>query len=81
VSGAAGGPWTTVVEVSGEDEWLPRFQFTELSASQAVNGVRYVRLTLRSPQVPDFATTCPDGPFAGCVFLDFTELEVFGPAS
>jgi hypothetical protein len=75
------GPWSEVVDVRGEDEWLPPFQFTELSASTAVRGVRFVRVTLRSPQVPDIATNCPAGAFAGCVFMAFTELEVFGRAS
>ena len=74
-------PWTKVVDVSGEGNWLPRFTFTQLQASQAVPNVQYVRLTLNSPQVPSFATTCPNGPYAGCQFTDFTELEVFGPPS
>ncbi len=74
----ANGSWVTVVNVRGAANWLPRFQFTQLTASQAVAGVRYVRLTLRSPQVPDFATNCPNGPYGGCQFTDFTELEVYG---
>ncbi len=78
VAPAASGPWTTVVDVNGEANWLPRTQFTDLSASQAVNNVQYVRLTLNSPQVPDFTTNCPNGPYGGCTFTDFTELEVFG---
>ncbi|HEY7042712.1 MAG TPA: discoidin domain-containing protein, partial [Nocardioidaceae bacterium] len=73
-----GTTWTTVVDVNGEANWLGRFQYTNVAASQAVAGVQYVRLTLNSPQVPDFATNCPDGAFAGCQFTDFTELEVFG---
>ncbi len=78
VAPAASGPWTTVVDVNGEANWLPRVQFTNLSASQAVANVQYVRLTLNSPQVPDFATNCPNGPYGGCTFMDFAELEVFG---
>ncbi len=78
VSTAATGPWTTVVDVNGEANWLPRTQFTDLSASQAVNNVQFVRLTLNSPQVPDFATNCPSPNYGGCTFTDFTELEVFG---
>jgi hypothetical protein len=31
-----------------------------------------------SPQVPDFATNCPDGAYGGCQFTDMTELQVFG---
>jgi len=74
----AAGPWTTVVNRNGEAEWLPRFQFTQLSASQAVPGVRFVRFTINSPQVPDFGTNCPDGAFDGCTFMALTEMEVFG---
>ena len=37
-----------------------------------------MRFTMLSPQVPDFATNCPDGAFGGCEFTDLTELEVFG---
>jgi hypothetical protein len=88
VSSSATGPWTEVVNVDGDDTadpaptgWLPRFTYTNLAASQAVADVSFVRLTLRSPQVPDFATNCPDGPFGGCEFTDFTELEVFGEPS
>lgn len=81
VASAPGGPWTTVVSVSGEGNWLPRYQYSSLSASTAVANVQYVRLTLRSPQVPSFASNCPAGAYAGCQFTDFTELEVFGPLS
>jgi extracellular elastinolytic metalloproteinase len=69
-----------VLDVRGEDEWLPPFQFTRVAASRAVTGARFVRLTVRSPQVPDLATNCPDGAFDGCVFMAFTEMEVFGRA-
>jgi hypothetical protein len=62
----------------GEDNWLPRYQFTNVASSAPVTGVRYVRFTIETPQVPDFDTNCPDGPYAGCVFMDLTELEVFG---
>jgi len=88
VASSATGPWTEVVNVDGDDTadpaptgWLPRFTYTNLAASQAVADVSFVRLTLRSPQVPDFATNCPDGAFGGCEFTDFTELEVFGEPS
>ncbi len=74
----ATGSYVTVVDINGQSNWLPRFEYTNLPSSQAVPGVQYVRLTLRSPQVPDFATNCPNGPFGGCTFTDFTEIEVFG---
>jgi extracellular elastinolytic metalloproteinase len=73
-----GTTWTTVVDRSGQANWLPRFRFTNLTASQAVANVQFVRLTINGPQVPDFATSCPGGNFSGCSFMDFTELEVFG---
>ncbi len=88
VSSSATGPWTEVVNVDGDDTadpaptgWLPRFTYTNVAADQAVSGVQFVRLTLRSPQVADFATNCPGGNFSGCSFTDFTELEVFGTTS
>ena len=32
-----------------------------------------------TPQVPgDFATTCTAGGYAGCEFMDMTELAVYG---
>jgi extracellular elastinolytic metalloproteinase len=40
--------------------------------------VRYVRFTMRSPQVPHFATNCPQGPFGGCQLTALSELAVFG---
>ena len=40
--------------------------------------MQYVKFTMLSPQVPDFATNCPSPNYAGCQFTDMTELEVFG---
>ena len=41
--------------------------------------VTYVKFTMLRPQVPgDFATTCTAGGFAGCEFMDMTELAVYG---
>jgi len=75
------GPWTEVASRQGETNWLPRYQYTNVSADQPMTGVRYVRFTIRSPQVPEpFDQNCPNGPYAGCVFMDLTELEVFGTA-
>jgi hypothetical protein len=39
--------------------------------------VRFVRFTVLSPQVPNFATTCP-GSDSGCEYTDLSELAVFG---
>jgi hypothetical protein len=56
-------------------------RFNEVDPSVPANGVQYVRFTITSNQVPNFATTCPGGAFAGCSFTDLTELEVFGSPS
>ncbi len=40
--------------------------------------VRYVRFTMLSNQTPDFARTCPDGPYSGCRRTDLSELAVYG---
>jgi hypothetical protein len=45
-----------------------------------VPNVRFVRFTILSPQVPNFATNCPAGAFGGCTFTDLSELAVFGSA-
>ena len=50
----------------------------EVTPTAGSTGVRYVRFTMLSNQTPDFATTCPDGPYSGCSFTDLTEIEVFG---
>jgi extracellular elastinolytic metalloproteinase len=53
-------------------------RINEVPADLSPAGVLYVRFTIRSNQVPDFAHNCPNGSFAGCQFADLTELEVFG---
>ena len=43
------------------------------------DAVTYVKFTMIRPQVPgDFATMCEGGGFAGCEFMDMTELAVYG---
>jgi len=43
--------------------------------------VNFVRFTMVNNQLPgDPATLCP-GPFSGCLFLDMSELEVYGAPS
>ena len=44
----------------------------------SVPDVEFVRFWMDSPQVPDITTNCPDGAFDGCVFMDMTEIQVFG---
>ena len=40
--------------------------------------MQYIRFTMVSPQLPgNPATVCP-GPFSGCLFMDMSEMEVFG---
>ncbi|CAN5542318.1 hypothetical protein BH18ACT8_BH18ACT8_10160 [soil metagenome] len=72
------GSYVEVASRSGEDNWLQQYRYTNVRSDTAVPNVRFVRFTIESPQVPDFATNCPNGPFAGCVFMDLAELEVFG---
>jgi hypothetical protein len=52
--------------------------YNTVSLSSAANNVQFVRLTITGNQVPDFATTCPNGPYSGCEFTDLTEFAVLG---
>jgi hypothetical protein len=45
-------------------------------AATASRNVRYVRFTMLSPNLLP-TQNCP-GPFAGCVFMDVSEIEVYG---
>jgi hypothetical protein len=57
-----------------------RYRYNEIAPDAPISGVRFVRFTMLSPQVPDFGTNCPDGAFGGCRFTDMSELQVFGTA-
>jgi extracellular elastinolytic metalloproteinase len=47
-------------------------------AAGTTAGITHLRFTMVSPQIPgDPATLCP-GPFSGCLFMDMSELEVYG---
>jgi len=72
-----GTTYTTAAE--GTFTSANRGKFNVVTPTAGTEGVQYVKFWMLSPQVPDFATTCPDGPFAGCTFTDMTEIEVFGP--
>jgi extracellular elastinolytic metalloproteinase len=74
-------PDGTTYTTAAEGTFTPtnRARFNVVTPTAGTIGVQYVKFWMLSPQVPDFATTCPDGPFAGCVFTDMTEIEVFGP--
>ncbi|MGA8245764.1 MAG: M36 family metallopeptidase [Nocardioides sp.] len=56
-------------------------QINSVTPTAGADGVRYVRFTIESNQVPDFASNCPDGAFDGCRYADMSELEVFGTPS
>ncbi|MFF1823775.1 M36 family metallopeptidase [Kribbella sp. NPDC058245] len=73
---ADGQTWATAQE--GEFTAANRGKFTELAPTANAGNVQYVRFTMLSPQVPDFANNCPAGAFGGCRFTDMTELQVFG---
>lgn len=55
-----------------------RYQYNEITAPSPVEGVTRVRFWMLSPQVPDFATNCPEGAYGGCQYTDMSEIEVFG---
>jgi hypothetical protein len=63
------------------DDADTRGRYFNVASDRDVPGVRFVRFWMLEPQVPDFSTNCPDGPFGGCVFMDMTELLVFGEAA
>ncbi|MCW2749637.1 MAG: peptidase fungalysin [Aeromicrobium sp.] len=75
-----GSTWTTAADGSGANAFTAanRYTYVNVPSSVTVTGVQYVRFTMVSPQVPDFSTNCPDGPYGGCQFMDMSELEVFG---
>ncbi|MDQ3627401.1 MAG: M36 family metallopeptidase [Actinomycetota bacterium] len=70
--------WTTVADGSFG---TTRGRLVPVEAQESVTDVRFVRFWMRSPQVPDLAVQCPEGPYAGCRFMDVTEVQVFGPPS
>jgi extracellular elastinolytic metalloproteinase len=68
--------WT--VQHSGTFTSADNGVINAVPADTTPSGVKYVRFTIKSNQVPSFASNCPNGPFDGCRFADLTELEVFG---
>jgi extracellular elastinolytic metalloproteinase len=72
-----GTTWTT--ERTGTFTSADDGRVNQLALGTAVPGVRYVRFTMESNQVPaPFSSSCPSGGFSGCAFVDLTEFEVFG---
>jgi hypothetical protein len=70
-----GVTWTTADQ--GTFAGADGGRLNSLTPTAGTTGVRFVRFTILSNQVPDFATDCP-GAFTGCLHADLTELEVFG---
>jgi hypothetical protein len=69
------GPWSPLA--SGTFTGADNGRLNELSASGS--GIRFVRFTITSDQVPLFVTSCAGGGGpSGCHFLDLSELRVFG---
>jgi hypothetical protein len=61
-----------------------RFQYNDVPVAPPVDDVRYIRVTINAPQVPaPFTDHCPTDPggllYAGCTYMDLTEVEAFGP--
>lgn len=70
-----GAQWTTVAAGSFG---TTRDRLVSIESQESVTDVRFVRFWMRSPQVPDLAEQCPEGPYAGCRFMDVSEIQVFG---
>jgi extracellular elastinolytic metalloproteinase len=72
--------WTTAAH--GTLAASSRFAYNPVTPSAPIAGVRYVRFTLKAPQVPSFTTNCPSRSsgtvYQGCTYMSMTELEVFG---
>ncbi|NEA36075.1 M36 family metallopeptidase [Streptomyces sp. SID13031] len=71
-----GTTWATAQE--GEFTAANRGKYNEVTPTANTTGVKFVRFVMLSPQVPDFATNCPNGGFGGCQFTDMTEIQVYG---
>jgi len=71
--------WT--LAASGTFDPSHRGKLNTVTPTQGTLGVRFVRFTILGNQVPDFATTCPNGPYDGCAFTDLSEFEVYGLAA
>ena len=71
-----GNAWTTAAQ--GTFTVDDRGSLVPVHPTAGTAGVRYLRFTILGNQVPDFATSCPDGGFSGCQYADLTELEAYG---
>jgi hypothetical protein len=74
-----GTTWTPAAQ--GTFTAADRYRLNVVPATAGTAGVRFVRFTMISPQVPGgTAATCP-GPFDGCTYMGMTELVVHGAPS
>ncbi|MDX6316892.1 MAG: extracellular elastinolytic metalloproteinase, partial [Nocardioidaceae bacterium] len=73
---ANGTAWTKAVQ--GTFTTADQGRFNLVKPAAPIPGVRFVRFTMAGTQVPDFSHNCPNGPYAGCTFMDMSELEVYG---
>ena len=70
---------TFVLAASGTFGPIDRHRLNLVTLAAGTNtGINVIRFTMISPQLPgDPSTLCP-GPFSGCLFMDMSELEVYG---
>jgi hypothetical protein len=79
---AGGESWVLVADGAfGTDPATSRGRYFDVESDTAVPGVTHVRFWMDSPQVPDIATSCPDGDYGGCTYMDMSEIQVFGSPS
>jgi extracellular elastinolytic metalloproteinase len=71
-----GATWTDAA--TGAFTSDDRGRLNDVAPTGGATNVQYVRFTIEGNQTPDFATSCPNGPYSGCAFTDLTELAVVG---
>ena len=75
-----GVSWVEVADGAfGTDPATSRGGYVDVPALVSVPAVTHVRFWMESPQVPDIGVDCPDGDYAGCTYMDVSEIQVFGP--
>jgi hypothetical protein len=79
-SASASGPWALAHTDTFTE--ADNGKMNQIPITTANTDVQYVKFTITSDQVPDFATDCADGGGpSGCHYVDLSELQVFGVAS
>jgi extracellular elastinolytic metalloproteinase len=71
-----GSAWTTAAQ--GRFTTADQSRLNAVPVAAPIAGVRYVRFTMLTPQVPNLSTNCPNGPYYGCTYMGMSELEVYG---